>query len=58
MLDVNNDAFHQRAKSRIKIIHVLGYTKITKSDIFGRVEILHCSLLSNVRLVIFTRHKI
>lgn len=52
-LDLDNVVFYQPAKSQIKIFHILGYTKMAKSDRFGRVEVLHYSLLSNVRLCHF-----
>ena len=57
ILDVDNDAFYQRAQSQLKIIYILSNTKIKKSDRFGRVEILHCLLHSNVRFIILLEFK-
>ena len=52
-MHVDSVVFSQRAKYRIKIIHILSYTKMTKSDRFGRVQILHCSLLSKFQICHF-----
>ena len=42
--DEDDVVLYQRAKYKIKIIHIPGYVKITKSNRFGIVEILHRSL--------------
>jgi hypothetical protein len=44
-LDIDNDALYQHTKSHPEIPCILGLTKMTKSDRFGRFENLHYSLL-------------
>ena len=57
-MDLDNSAFYQRAKSQLKIIHILVYIKITKSDRIWRVQIWRYSQLLDSDFVIFIQTKI
>ena len=52
-MDVDKDSFFQRAKSQIRIIHIPGYTKMTKSDRFVRVEIFILFITTFFKCMIF-----